>query len=365
MKHHLRISRSLSTGLLVATILCCSTAFGKIWGPLSLGMDRNTLDATLRSDPAFEPPGEMTVMGSSSENDRFVTRKTFYGDLCELSFRFGSDDLLNAVSFYSKTGFEPSLYNSRFKARYKNLFMSVSDRYGLPLNCPDWPSPERMKPNRVLFLHTWHIGTKESIMTGIMRDTENKCYVVTTFVSGKIRPPQNNPKAIKAWDAVPEFFDLIKADALNAKGMAALAAKNGKAAIPLFEEAAQFGSSRALWALGQIYAGGKGIPADKEKSQQYYRQAAEKGFALAAVLIDKNFDAAMKELEVFPEDAKALLSTCQRAASEGCVAEQFNIGIMYKNGYGLTKDPKKATRWLSAAAAKGDGQAAAALKTIK
>ncbi len=365
MKHALRSARLITAGFLVASIFCCADAFGKIWGPLSLGMERNALDATLRSHPAFEPPGEMTVFGSTSESNKFNTLKTFYGDLCELSFRFGSDDRLNAISFYSKTPFEPSLYNSRFKARYKHLFMSVSDKYGLPLNCPDWPDPSKLTPNRVLFLHTWHVGSKESIMTGIMKDTESKCYVVTTFLTGKLRPNQNNPKAVKDWDVVPEFYDIMKADALIAKGMAALATRNGKAAVPLFEEAATLGSSRALWALGQLYAGGKGIGSDKEKSQAYYRQAAEKGFALAAVLIDKNYDAAMKELEVFPEDAKALLSTCQRAAAEGCVAEQFNVGTMYKNGYGLAKDPKKAEQWLSAAAEKGDAQAAAALKSLK
>lgn len=364
MKHSIITVRHMA-GLLIAAVLCTGSAFGKIWGPLSLDMGRDALDTALHSSPAFEPPGEMTVMGASSENDKFVTKKTFYGDLCELSFRFDPEDKLSALTFYSKTGFDPSLYSGRFRARYKHLFMSISDKYGLPLNCPDWPSPNKLVTNRVTFLHTWHITPKESIMTGIMKDPANTCYVVTTFIKGKIRPNQNNPKAIKEWDAVPEFFDLTKADALNAQGMIALAARNGKAALPLFEEAAALGSSRACWALGQLYAGTKGIPEDKEKSQQYYNMAAEKGFALAAVLINKNYDEAMKTLEVFPEDAKALLSTCQRAAAEGCVAEQFNIGIMFKNGYGLEKDPKKAARWLSSAAQKGDKQAAAALQTLK
>ncbi len=351
--------------ILGIAFLTAFPSLGKIWGPLSFDMTRSELDAVLRSNPAFEPPGEMTVMGSTSENDRFVTRKTFFGDPCELMFRFNSNDQLSSIAFISKTGFEPNFYKTRFRARYKNLYMTISDRYGLPLECPAWPDPSRLKPGRIAYLHTWHVDSgQSSILTGILRDHDNKCYVATAFVRGKIKPGRTVMEMVKDWDKVPEFLDLKTADKYNAQGMSALAIRNGKVALSFFEKAAALGSSRAYWAMGVLYEGGKGIPKDEEKSQKCYRIAAEKGFALATVLIDKKYDQAMKTLDIFPEDAQAILSTCQRAAAEGCIAEQFNVGTMFKNGYGLPKDMKKAEKWLSAAAKKGDLQAASALRSL-
>jgi TPR repeat protein len=43
----------------------------------------------------------------------------------------------------------------------------------------------------------------------------------------------------------------------------------------------------------------------------------------------------------------------QKAADQGLVAAQFNLGIMYENGQGVEKDDERAVEWYQRAADQG------------
>jgi TPR repeat protein len=52
------------------------------------------------------------------------------------------------------------------------------------------------------------------------------------------------------------------------------------------------------------------------------------------------------------------LSALQKKAEAGDVVSQFNLGVLYHNGQGVTQDYKKAAEWLHKAADQGDSDAA-------
>jgi TPR repeat protein len=54
------------------------------------------------------------------------------------------------------------------------------------------------------------------------------------------------------------------------------------------------------------------------------------------------------------EDYKAAMSWSQKAANKGNSTGYYNIGYLYTNGLGVTKDPKMAFDWILKAAKKGD-----------
>ena len=351
---------------LVAT-MGLSVAQANIWGPFDLGQDESIVTNSLNSDPAIEPPGEETAMGSTSESDEYSTKKPYCGDLCVLNLKFQGGKL-SSLSFYPKKSCSPDEYNTRFRSQYKHLMMAHSDKYGLPLRSAKWPDIEKLKPGAIMYLHKWKVRSNVALRTGISKDSMGTLSLATTYVQDPTiasqAPAPATPDA-DDWSKVPEFYDLKKADVLVNKGIMAMNSRKGKEAETILREAAEMGSSRAYWALATLYGGGKGLPTDKAKAKECNEQAARLGYAMSAVSIDHNFDKAMKKLGMSAEDAKAVLGTVKRAAADGCVAEQFNLGVMYKNGFGVEKNPKLAKKWLSAAAEKGDKQAAAMAKSVK
>ena len=54
---------------------------------------------------------------------------------------------------------------------------------------------------------------------------------------------------------------------------------------------------------------------------------------------------------------KRALSWYERAAKQGCVDAQLKCGYMYHGGRAETRNPKKARRWLEAAAENGNEEA--------
>ena len=54
----------------------------------------------------------------------------------------------------------------------------------------------------------------------------------------------------------------------------------------------------------------------------------------------------------------------RKAADQGYVFAQFNLGLMYANGQGVAKNQKEAVAWYRKAAAAGNESAKAALASL-
>ena len=54
----------------------------------------------------------------------------------------------------------------------------------------------------------------------------------------------------------------------------------------------------------------------------------------------------------------------QKAAEQGTVSAQYNLGICYEKGEGVTKDKAQAISWYRMAAERGNAKAKKALKRL-
>lgn len=164
-----------------------------------------------------------------------------------------------------------------------------------------------------------------------------------------------------------------------------------KTALAWYERAAEQGNAAAMHAIGNLYYRGDGAPhvtQDFTLAAAWYRRAAEEGYApgqrdFAAVLMDGT-GVEKDEAEGFrwlrraaeQEDAHAQfnlalhLGTLQdasargesmtwfiRAAEQGLVDAQVNVGWCFLKGEGVEKDVEAALTWLRRAVDQGDAEA--------
>ncbi|MCP1200131.1 tetratricopeptide repeat protein [Notoacmeibacter sp. MSK16QG-6] len=119
-------------------------------------------------------------------------------------------------------------------------------------------------------------------------------------------------------------------------------------AIRLATPLAESGNPAAQTLLGEIYAGGLGVPTDHDKAAEWYARAAEAGvpaaqFQYALMLLDGEY---VEKNEAF---AERLL---KQAAEGGNANAQFNYAQRLL-GTNNAKNVSEAARWYQAAARKG------------
>jgi TPR repeat protein len=69
--------------------------------------------------------------------------------------------------------------------------------------------------------------------------------------------------------------------------------------------------------------------------------------------------------EGVPQDASKAVELFKKAAEQGNVDAQNNLGVMYYSGEGVSRDTDKAKEWFSKAAAQGNEEAKANLDAMK
>ena len=356
-----------SLSLLLA-IAAAIPAFAGVFGPLELGMSKTEVFHHLNAYSGVEAPGTESIFGNSTASSNYVTATPFCGSICDLDLGYESDSLTD-ITLNSQESFEGTAFNSSFRSRYKQLAMEMQSRYGSPANIQKWPLPQSIAPGRVVYLHIWKVSPNLAVMTGISKDEASQRFAVSCkFLTAaglnlNYRPVKK--EILDDWEKVPEFYELKQAEKLISQGMVALASKKATYALACFEKAASLGSGKAYWGLATLYAGGRGIPTNKERSKICQQRAATLGYAPSLVSFDKDFAQAASKVGMTPADHKSVVSRIQRAANEGCASEQFNLGIMYKNGFGVPKNTETAKQWLTSAAELGDKQAATTLKSFK
>lgn len=184
------------------------------------------------------------------------------------------------------------------------------------------------------------------------------------------------------------------------KGICLMEKKEYGEAYDVFVSAAEKGLAAAQIELGIMYTEGWGVAKDLEKSEHWYRMAANQGDGIALVSLGfmyyngtvvpenrleaaKLWERALK-LNIYPiprgwenwsADVEAKLGTMYlygdgvqqnydealrcltRAASAGDTLAQNNLGYMYGTGKGVERDYYKAVKWYKEAAMQGDATA--------
>ena len=118
-------------------------------------------------------------------------------------------------------------------------------------------------------------------------------------------------------------------------------------AIRWYEAAAEKGTERALFEIGRIYdINGAGIGGEKDKALKIYRKLAVRGYPTAQCVLGMKYRLGDGVRENLKEAAKWL----ERSALQGHDAAIRNLADLYRS----TGELKKAEKWYSIGAAKGD-----------
>ena len=151
-------------------------------------------------------------------------------------------------------------------------------------------------------------------------------------------------------------------------------------AVEWYQKAANQGDAYAQNNLGLMYENGNGVTKDYTKALEWYQKAANQGNAsaktnltnlqkkmarennaLAQESISRTESAeecCIKGYEYYnKKDYKNAFELFQKAADQGNANAQNCLGVMYRNGYGVTKDDAKAVEWYQKAANQGDATA--------
>ena len=128
------------------------------------------------------------------------------------------------------------------------------------------------------------------------------------------------------------------------------ASKSGDdvAAVEWYRKAADQGFAEAQFNLGKMYSAGLGVGRNKKEAENWYRKAADQGFADAQCSLGEMLDASRSCK--FSQEA---VEWYRKAAEQGLADAQFNLGKMYASGSGVSKNEKEAVHWFRKSAEQG------------
>lgn len=150
--------------------------------------------------------------------------------------------------------------------------------------------------------------------------------------------------------------------------------------LPALQQAAATGDTIACFALGALYANGRGVRTDAQQARHWLRQAAEQGdsgaqtllgwlylsgaggesdrhqarywYSRAAASGDADAQCALGDLHYNagqPIDATAMLQWYQRAAQQHHPKAQYQLGQLLAEGVLVAADDEAAFQWLTLA----------------
>lgn len=122
------------------------------------------------------------------------------------------------------------------------------------------------------------------------------------------------------------------------------------------------GNAEAQFNLGRIYLRGEGstgvafvrdVPRDIAKAVEWLQKAAMQGNVNAQCDLGMVFKFGLG----VKEDAQRAFMWLQKAAAQGNDVAQYNLGLMYADGTGVKRNLPRASAWLALAAAQGNEKA--------
>ncbi len=143
-----------------------------------------------------------------------------------------------------------------------------------------------------------------------------------------------------------------------------LVTQDYKEAVRWYRKAADQGNAKAQHNLGVMYIRGQGVRQDHARAYMWYDLAAARGESdaerdrdrVAALMSDRQIAAAQRLVRYWKPNA-AGVRWYRKAADQGNVDAQFNLGYMYWKGLGVRQDYVKAHMWYNLAAFEGQRDA--------
>lgn len=136
------------------------------------------------------------------------------------------------------------------------------------------------------------------------------------------------------------------------KGVCLMEKKEYGEAHDAFVSAAEKGLAAAQVELGGMYAEGLGVTLDLEKSEHWYRKAANQGDIDAMVSLGTIYYSGGEDYGIRKDFNKAF-HYYSNAAHDGDSEAQLYLAIMYLRGEGVERDYEKAFEWTEKSAKQG------------
>ncbi len=127
-------------------------------------------------------------------------------------------------------------------------------------------------------------------------------------------------------------------------------AKDYYKAVEYYRKAAEQGFADAQCNLGLCYEAGQGVAKDHAEAMKWYRKAAEQGHAWA----QNNLGSCYYNGEGVAKDYAEAVKWYRKAAEQSNEYAQYNLGLCYQQGNGVIKDYVEAVKWYRKAAEQGD-----------
>jgi TPR repeat protein len=134
------------------------------------------------------------------------------------------------------------------------------------------------------------------------------------------------------------------------------AKRNDAKAIAWYRRAAEQGYAPAEYNLGLMCAQGEGVKTDPATAQRWFRRAADHGSVEAQVKL--------AEIAIVEERYEEALLWFSKAADQDDADAAFNVGSLYYVGRGVAKDEAKATEYYRRAARLGMPEAKNTLESL-
>jgi hypothetical protein len=127
-----------------------------------------------------------------------------------------------------------------------------------------------------------------------------------------------------------------------------------KKAAELYKKMAEDGDMYAQGMLANLYSDGNGVDEDQEAAAFWYERAAEQGEEFAQFKIGSCYENG----DGVEQNYETAVKWYKLSAEQGNSDAQFSLGLCYKNGNGIEKDLEKAKYWLTQSALQdnADGQ---------
>jgi TPR repeat protein len=153
-----------------------------------------------------------------------------------------------------------------------------------------------------------------------------------------------------------QLFEILKSiDPSNSRD-------NTEERLLLFRRLAELGNAEGQYECGWSYEYGESIAEDKKEAMKWYMKAAEQGNVKAQIQLGNHYNNSSDDKE---ETKKEAFKWYMKAAEQGDRFAQYSIGEYYERGFGVLIDEQEAVKWYTKAAEQGSSYAKKALKRFK
>jgi|GEM_PF-1069992 len=159
--------------------------------------------------------------------------------------------------------------------------------------------------------------------------------------------------------AIGSYSSSVAAQSFD-DGVEAYLAGRYKSALQIWEPLAAEDDAVAMFNIGVLHAQGLGVKQDPVVAVDWYRQAADRGYAPAQF----NLGASYHNGQGVERDDELAASWWQLAADQGEVQAQYHLAVLYLEGRGVALDETTARYFLEQAARQGDSRATETLNTL-